>query len=134
MTVMKRAWEIAKAAVKNFGGKAREYMSEALKMAWAEFKKVAIIDRIAELEAVGFKRWTKNGMDRLYINAGALGLVCQYYKTGNIMDAKFNGEQISNSEGYRMKAAKTYIDIKTETVHSDNTKLREAAAELAKLA
>ena len=38
--VMKRAWEIAKEAVKKFGGKVREYISEAMKMAWAEVKEV----------------------------------------------------------------------------------------------
>jgi len=35
-TVMARAWEIAREAVANFGGTASEYMSEAMKMAWAE--------------------------------------------------------------------------------------------------
>ena len=38
--VMVRAWEIAKEAVENFGGKAFEYLSGALKMAWAEVKQV----------------------------------------------------------------------------------------------
>ena len=62
---------------------------------------------IAELEAKGFKRWTKGNLDRLYINAAQLGLVCQYYKTGNIRHAEFNGESISNSQGYRYKSALT---------------------------
>lgn len=34
--IMTRAWEIAREAVKSFGGKVREYISEALKMAWRE--------------------------------------------------------------------------------------------------
>ena len=74
--VMTRAWEIVKEAIANFGGKAAQYISGALRMAWKEIKMegMKVIDRIAELEALGFKRWTKNGMDRLYINAGALGL------------------------------------------------------------
>jgi len=33
--VMKRAWEIARNAVKKFGGKIKEYFSASLKMAWA---------------------------------------------------------------------------------------------------
>lgn len=33
---MVRAWEIAKEGQKKFGGKVSEYLSEALKMAWAE--------------------------------------------------------------------------------------------------
>lgn len=40
--IMKRAWEISREAVKNFGGKAMQYMSEALKMAWAEVKKATV--------------------------------------------------------------------------------------------
>lgn len=36
--IMKRAWEIAKEAVKRFGGKCREYFSEALRQAWDESK------------------------------------------------------------------------------------------------
>lgn len=38
MNVMKRAWEIAKAAVEEFGGKVREYFGQSLKQAWAEKK------------------------------------------------------------------------------------------------
>lgn len=40
MNVMTRAWEIAKEGQKKFGGKVKEYLVEALKMAWAELKKV----------------------------------------------------------------------------------------------
>ena len=90
-------------------------------------------ERIAELEQKGFKRWTKGNMDRLYINAGQLGLDCEYYKTGNIMYAEFKGEKISNSYARKMKAAKTYINVKTDRVYSDVEKLREAAMELAEI-
>ena len=89
--------------------------------------------RIKELEQMGFNRWTKGNMDRLYINAKQLGLICTYYKTGNIQSAHFDGERISNSGGYRMKSAKTYIDIKTEKVYSDNDALAEKAAKLSGL-
>lgn len=86
--------------------------------------------RIAELETKGFKRWTKGNLDRLYINASQLGLVCSYYSSGNISDATLNGERVSNCEARRMKAAKTFIDIKTETVYSDNDELKQAAINL----
>ena len=88
-------------------------------------------EQIALLEAKGFKRWTKAGFDRMYINASALGLDCDYYKTGNISGATFRGNHVSNCEARRMKAAKTYVDIKTGTVHSDNATLLRAAEELA---
>lgn len=90
-------------------------------------------ERIEELTKKGFNRWTKGNMDRLYINAAQLGLDCTYYKTGNISGADFQGCSISNCEARRMKAAKTYIDIKTGKVHSDNSTLEKAAAELAGL-
>lgn len=90
-------------------------------------------EKIMELERKGFKRWTKGSMDRLYIESWNLGLVCQYYKTGNIRDAWFDGARVSNCEARRMKSAKTFIDIKTGTVHSDNNALREAAERLASL-
>lgn len=87
--------------------------------------------RIAELEKIGFKRWTKGNMDRLYINAAQLGLICSYYNTGNVRSAEFCGESISNGEARRMKAAKTFIDLKTERVYSDNDTLLEATKKLA---
>ena len=85
---------------------------------------------IEKLTTKGFTRWTKGKYDRLYINAKELGLVCEYYKTGNIHSAEFRGEGISNSKAYRMKSAKTYIDIATEEVVSQIDNLEEAAKEI----
>lgn len=85
---------------------------------------------IEKLTAKGFNRWTKGKYDRLYINAKELGLVCEYYKTGNIKSAEIGTHGVSNSEAYRMKSAKTYIDIETGEVVSDNRWLKEAAEEI----
>lgn len=41
--VMVKAWEIAKAAVNKFGGKAKEYIAEAMKIAWAQVKTASTI-------------------------------------------------------------------------------------------
>lgn len=90
--------------------------------------------KITELTEKGFNRWTKGNLDRLYINASQLGLVCDYYKSGNISSAEFNGERISNCQARRYKAAKTFIDIKTGSVHSDIPALEEAAQMLAGIA
>ena len=129
--VMKKAWEIAHGAAEKFGGKVTQYMPDAMRMAWAAERSV---DKIAELEGKGFKRWTKGNFDRLYINASQLGLVCTYYSSGNISGAWFQGTKISNSEGRRMRGSKTFVDVKTWRVYSDNEKLSRAAAELAGLA
>ena len=81
---------------------------------------------ISKLEEKGFKRWQKGINDRLYINAGQIGLTCTYYHTGNIHRAEFSGMSISNCEARRMKAARTYIDVTTGRVHSDNDTLQRA--------
>ena len=85
---------------------------------------------IKALEAKGFKRWTKGNYDRLYINAEALGLECEYYKTGNISSSSFKGERISHSQAYRYKAAKTYIDVATGNLLGTSPTLKEAAQEI----
>lgn len=85
---------------------------------------------IAKLEALGFRRWQKGNYDRMYINATDLGLVCEYYKTGNIHYAEFQGEHVSNSNARAMQYAKTYIDVKTGKLYSDHEYLRSAAQKL----
>lgn len=90
-------------------------------------------ERVAELVKLGFNRWTKGNLDRLYINAAQLGLVCDYYNTGNVKSAEFQGNRLSNSEARRMRAAKTFVDVKSGRVYSDNETLKEAAAKLAGL-
>ena len=92
---------------------------------------IKINDTIIDyLTGHGFNRWSKGNLDRLYINASQLGLVCRYYNTGNISGAEFNGETISNCQARRYKAAKTFVDVKTGTVHSDYPALLEAAEKL----
>lgn len=87
-------------------------------------------EMIHSLEEKGFKRWQKGSMDRLYINACNLGLTVERYNTGNIKRAYFNGESVSNSEGRRMITAKTYIDVKSGRVYSDNDTLKRAVMAL----
>lgn len=84
-------------------------------------------DVIKALEKLGFNRWTKGNIDRLYISASQLGLVCTYYKTGNISTAEFQGERISNSKAGRMMGAKTFLDLKTDKVTSNIPELKEEA-------
>ena len=88
-------------------------------------------EKILNLESKGFKRWQKGNLDRLYINALQLGLVCEYYKTGNIRNAYFDGVGISNCEARRMKSAKTFIDVKTGSVYSDSYTLKAKVIEIA---
>lgn len=135
--VMRRAWEIARDGQKTFGGKVSAYFATALKFAWVEAKsqktesKEAMIKR---LETLGFRRWTKYGKDRMYIDPEYLGFECDTYKTGNISWAAFKGERISNNHAKDYRYAKTYLDLDSMKMHSDRDDLREAAEELAKIA
>lgn len=90
-------------------------------------------EKITELEEKGFKRWQKNGMDRMYINATTLGLTYTTYKTGNISSSEFNGVGISHAEAGRMLGAKTYIDLVKGLIVSGNATLANAAADLSGL-
>lgn len=117
MNVMKRAWEIARAAENESGYRAVEFIAEALRMAWAEAKASTMTDeeKIAALEAKGFKRWTKYGKDRLYINAEKLlKLEIHYRKSGSISFSEMDGESISHGEAYRLLSAKIWLDIDDE--------------------
>lgn len=87
-------------------------------------------DEIAALKNKGFNRWTKGNIDRLYIKPTYLGLDLEYYKSGNISSATFNGDSISNSEGRRLNATKCYVDVATRKVVCDNEELKQAAQEL----
>jgi len=79
--VMIRAWEIAKEGQKKFGGKVSEYLSEAMKMAWAiEKGQVTLtvkktMNEIAEelqnkLNGVKVNVWENYGKRRIYVNKG----------------------------------------------------------------
>lgn len=133
--IMRRAWEIARGAVAELGGKVKEFFAEALRMAWAEAKSVVkpIVERIEELEKLGFRRWTKGDYDRLYISPEFLGLSLEFYKSGNVCHAELDGEEISHRKAEGLRACKTYIDVKTEKVYSDCKLFAEAAKKLAKL-
>ncbi|MBR3318749.1 MAG: hypothetical protein IKG21_13105 [Atopobiaceae bacterium] len=70
-------------------------------------------ETIAKFEAAGFRRWTKGRFDRLYIDTKLLGLEVEYYNTGNVRNATWCGESISNSDGRRFLASKVFVDVQT---------------------
>ena len=88
-------------------------------------------EMIKKFEDAGCKRWTKGHFDRLYINASALGLECDYYSTGNIRSAKLAGMEISNCLARKIKAAKMYFEVSDGTFHSDlfDTKINLAVSD-----
>lgn len=70
-------------------------------------------------EQNGFKRWTKGDYDRLYINDfELLGLFVDYYNTGNVCYAEFNGEKISNRQAKKMLNCAVYIDLNNDMIYT----------------
>ena len=90
-------------------------------------------DRL-ELERLGFKRWTKEGMDRMYINAFDLGLRIFYDEKTQPKEASVNDVVIPLARGLRLKEAKTYLDLTTMTVVSVDELLATIAANLIRAA
>ena len=67
--------------------------------------------------------WEKGGRKRLYLNeAGGkiVGLEFEYYKSGNVASATFNGEPISNRRGIFLSGVtnRAYIDMNTGKLYT----------------
>lgn len=90
-------------------------------------------ETIAKLKAAGANRWSKGNHDRLYINVKDLGAEISYYKTGNVSNAIWRGETVSNADGRRLLGSKVYVDVKDGSLHVsssfDEDEIREAAEE-----
>jgi hypothetical protein len=82
-------------------------------------KKVAFT--VDTMTAIGGKRWTKNGHDRVYLNnwAELAGLETSHYNTGNISSASWQGEAISNSQAYKLLGCidKVWFDAADGKLH-----------------
>ena len=109
--IMTAAWRVAKKAATKFGGKVIEYISGALKMAWAAVKTV---NYVQSMEAKGFSYWSTadHKIKRLYLNIKKAGLLeVEYYKSGNVSSAVWMGNPISNNEARHLLNVKCYIDL-----------------------
>jgi hypothetical protein len=75
--VMLRAWELAKAGQRRFGGKVVEYLSVALKMAWAEARQPKTVRFGVNHQPSGGREWVAEivgrhprfKFDRVFLNA-----------------------------------------------------------------
>lgn len=90
----------------------KEEMKKALADALEVLPGTAVksAEALQDLKAYG-KVWVGGKHKRLYLNAKALGLKCDYYHSGNISRAWVNGEDISNCEARRILSAGAYIDM-----------------------
>lgn len=73
------------------------------------------------MTAIGGSRWTKAGHDRVYINdwAAFAGIEASHYNTGNISSATYQGEEISNSQAYKLLGSidKVWFDAADGKLH-----------------
>ena len=96
-----RVWKVMKEEMK-------KALADALEILPGTAVKSA--EALQDLKAYG-KVWVGGKHKRLYLNAKALGLKCDYYHSGNISRAWVNGEDISNCEARRILGAGAYIDM-----------------------
>lgn len=83
--VMKSAWQKARQAAKNFGGKSYEYFAICLKNAWSAAKKQLLAMQLIEIGGV---RWTEHGFNRIYFNSDKFGFEKNFY---DVKENKFVG-------------------------------------------
>lgn len=81
-----------------------------------------VVYSIETMTAIGGSRWQRNGMDRVYINdwAAFAGIGISTYNTGNISSASYQGEGISNSQGYKLLGCidKVWFDAADGKIHA----------------
>lgn len=117
--VMVRAWEIAREGAKKFGGKAIEYIAEALKLAWKEVK--GLFDKVKDVKLnIDANDWMNYGKHRLYITV-ELSLV----ELKNI-----NGVIIGAKRGLEKKVYYDWYSGNLYTQHNRGKDLTRAADEV----
>jgi hypothetical protein len=73
-----------------------------------------VVFTVETLTAIGGRRWTKAGKDRVYLNdwADFAGIEVTRYGSGNISSASIGGRGIANGRAYNLLGAidKVYLD------------------------
>lgn len=81
----------------------------------------AIAFTVETLTAIGGSRWQRGDMDRVYFNnpAQLAGLELSHYKSGSISGAYWQGELVSNSQGYKLATSidKLWFDLADGKFH-----------------
>lgn len=84
-------------------------------------KRSQIVYSVENMVAIGGSRWQRGDMDRVYFNDWPefAGIETTRYGTGNISSATYQGEGISNSQGYKLLGSidKLYFDVNTGKIH-----------------
>lgn len=68
---------------------------------------------IENLEAMGYRRWKKDSLDRLYITPEYFGLKTGSSKYGDYFYSQLAGMKIDNTDARIIKKGKYFIDVNT---------------------
>ena len=78
-------------------------------------------EKIKALENKGFKRWTKDDKDRLYIKAWNLPNVKTIWKKNGKKCVEINGEELSYTKSSEVNYSSIYIDLADDSIHVDSS-------------
>lgn len=70
-------------------------------------------DIVKNLEAMGYRRWKKDGLDRLYITPEYFGLKTGKTRHGNHFYSRLADMKIDNTDARIIKKGKYFIDVNT---------------------
>lgn len=80
-----------------------------------------VVYTVDTMTAIGGNRWTKNGMDRVYLNDWTrfAGLEVETYNSGNVRYAEYQGERVSNSQARLLAGSidKVWFDAADGRLH-----------------
>lgn len=118
---MTRAWEIARAGAEKFGGKAIDFISESLKIAWAEIKKG--VEKVKELTGTEKQvAWAED------IREGYLAAL-EDFKKLNALSKK----ERSISQGNSLASKRTILGFERKHKELEKERRKEFSARTAEL-
>lgn len=97
--IMIRAWEIAREGANKFGGKAVEYLSESMKIAWAESKGIELVKKDAEVKTSYGSKKHKSWVAKIVGSHPRWKYERKFLKAGGEHSNGFGGYVFSLEEG-----------------------------------
>lgn len=95
--IMTRAWQIAREAVKKFGGKIKMYFAETLKIAWCESKKAFQLKKEEEIKMNGTEKQVKWAKDILKKITAKIDEI-KVEKRKSIMTTRWENKELANAK------------------------------------
>jgi len=96
--VMKTAWAIAREGAAKFGGRAVDYIGEALRLAWAALvnEVQSFLEKLQALGCISVRVWEKAGHSRVYVDG--------FHASKSFYVNQITGEVVPNRPGAQADA------------------------------